>query len=528
MADDFYPFVDSGDPAPDNSHINGVRENPSPGAAVTARAEAASANRQNADAAPTLVQGGRASEDVRRTSIDAAPEGAGEVASYATRISIYDDLFSTPRVIVIDAGPVRPYLEEVTNTVYRCMKEQGGGISLMVIREIVENFIHAHFVEPIISILDGGNTIRFADQGPGIEDKERAFEFGVTSADRSMKRYIRGTGAGFPMVQQYLEAAGGAVSIEDNLGQGTVITVSVDPDRVEHIKQSSTRGAAVRSSAFDTSDRRTQTVGWNTTSPQGTMPDTGFSGSNRSVGGWGVQPGSYPPPHQATGAFPGVVYPAATHPGADYQTVPHGYPAAGYPTFPAYPAPYAYGWPGAGAMPGASNEPGGAATPWAPDGTGYQGYPSSGDHAAGGRPPYAGTGGGWEPAAQDGGGEGDVPPFTDQNTLLPSYQQAAPRFSTTAQQMPPAGSPIQGTPPAGAGEPAVTGAPLVTERGCLALHFLLEQGHAGPTELAAAYGQSGPTWSRELATLSKRGFVIKQGQKYYLTELGASWVRAHS
>ena len=45
----------------------------------------------------------------------------------------------------------------------------------MVIREIVENFIHAHFVEPIISILDGGNTIRFADQGPGIEDKERAF-----------------------------------------------------------------------------------------------------------------------------------------------------------------------------------------------------------------------------------------------------------------------------------------------------------------------------------------------------------------
>ena len=59
------------------------------------------------------------------------------------------------------------------------MKEQGGSISVMVIREIVENFIHAHFMEPIISILDGGNTIRFADQGPGIEDKELAFEFGI-------------------------------------------------------------------------------------------------------------------------------------------------------------------------------------------------------------------------------------------------------------------------------------------------------------------------------------------------------------
>ena len=117
------------------------------------------------------------------------------------------------------------------------MKEQGGTISLMVIREIVENFIHAHYMEPIISILDGGQTIRFADQGPGIADKERAFEFGVTSANRGMKQFIRGTGAGFPMVQQYLEAAGGAVSIEDNLGAGTVVTVSLDPTRVEEIKR---------------------------------------------------------------------------------------------------------------------------------------------------------------------------------------------------------------------------------------------------------------------------------------------------
>ena len=168
MSDDFYPFVDSGDPAPDNAHITG-----------------------------SPAQSGRG---------DVAASGAaeGEQVAYATRIAVYDDMLSTPRVIVIAPKDVRTYLEEITNTVYRCMKEQGGGISLMVIREIVENFIHANFVEPIISILDSGNTIRFADQGPGIEDKERAFEFGVTSADRDQKRYIRGTGAGFPMVQQYL------------------------------------------------------------------------------------------------------------------------------------------------------------------------------------------------------------------------------------------------------------------------------------------------------------------------------------
>lgn len=215
MAEDFYPFVDSGDPAPDNRHLNGI-------------AEPADASAEQED-------------DNADTSV------------YATRIAVYDDMLSTPRVLVIEPKDVRAYLEEITNTVYRCMKEQGGAISLMVIREIVENFIHAHFAEPIISVLDGGNTIRFADQGPGINDKERAFEFGVTSANRDMKRYIRGTGAGFPMVQQYLENSGGAVSIEDNLGQGTVVTVSVDPGRVTEIEQNAARGAAVRTGEFSTS-----------------------------------------------------------------------------------------------------------------------------------------------------------------------------------------------------------------------------------------------------------------------------------
>ena len=205
MADDFYPFVDSGDPAPDNAHLNGI------------------------------------------TSPAGTQIGAPAAGSYTTRIAVYDDMLSTPRVVVITQNDVRAYLEEVTNTVYRCMKEQGGNISLMVIREIVENFIHARFMEPIISVLDGGSTIRFADQGPGIADKERAFDFGVTSADREQKRYIRGTGAGFPMVQQYLENVGGAISIEDNLNKGTVITVSVDPARVAEIEAASARGAAVRS-----------------------------------------------------------------------------------------------------------------------------------------------------------------------------------------------------------------------------------------------------------------------------------------
>ena len=104
------------------------------------------------------------------------------------------------------------------------------------------------------------------------------------------------------------------------------------------------------------------------------------------------------------------------------------------------------------------------------------------------------------------------------------FPQARHEFSTTGGYAGyPAPSPY-GTETAGA--PA--GDLIVSERGRDALAYLLEHGHAGPSELTEAYGQSGPTWSRELATLGKRGFTVKQGQKYYLTELGASWARSHS
>ena len=291
MPDDFYPFVDSGDPAPDNAHLTG------------------SASMDDGD-------GKTAGGPMRAEA---------EQAGFATRIAVYDDMLSTPRVLVIAPKDVRAYLEEITNTVYRCMKEQGGGISLMVIREIVENFIHADFVEPIISILDDGNTIRFADQGPGIEDKERAFEFGVTSADRNQKRYIRGTGAGFPMVQQYLEHAGGAISIEDNLHQGTVVTVSIDPSRVAEIEGAGARGAAVRGAG-----------------PVAT-PVSGMTG---------YEAPAYPPAPAPNGAWPqnaGGAYPyqmAGAYP-APQATSPYGYPmpAGAYPAAAAPPQAGGMAWP---------------------------------------------------------------------------------------------------------------------------------------------------------------------------------------
>lgn len=147
--------------------------------------------------------------------------------TYPARIAVFDDLAAAPRVVVIQPADIRTYLEEITQTVTKLSKEQGGHIPFMVIREVVENFIHAYFIEPTISILNNGNTIRFSDQGPGIREKDRALEYGTSSATEDMKRYIRGVGSGLPYAQQYMLDHGGSLTIEDNISTGTIVTISV-------------------------------------------------------------------------------------------------------------------------------------------------------------------------------------------------------------------------------------------------------------------------------------------------------------
>lgn len=165
---------------------------------------------------------------VEEGATEGQDEGPLEVTNPA-RVAVYDDAAAAPRVVVIEPKGVREYLEEITSTVSSLAREQGGTIPFMVIREIVENFVHAYFQAPTISILDGGDTIRFSDQGPGIREKDRALQYGTSSATEEMKRYIRGVGSGLPYVQQYMEVKGGSLEIEDNISGGTVVTISTRP-----------------------------------------------------------------------------------------------------------------------------------------------------------------------------------------------------------------------------------------------------------------------------------------------------------
>jgi DNA-binding transcriptional ArsR family regulator len=162
-----------------------------------------------------------------------APRAAGTLtvrsAPAGARIAIYDSLAAAPRVEEVAAQDLSEAIEQVASRTYNLARERGGQVPYTIIREVSENLIHAAFSEVVVTILDDGNTVRFADQGPGIPDKDRVFLPGFSTATTDMKRHIRGVGSGLPIVKECLTFAGGAVEVDDNLGRGTVVTLRVRP-----------------------------------------------------------------------------------------------------------------------------------------------------------------------------------------------------------------------------------------------------------------------------------------------------------
>ncbi|HXF81734.1 MAG TPA: ATP-binding protein, partial [bacterium] len=146
-------------------------------------------------------------------------------------MAVYDSPLAPPRVIGLRGQEFHQFVGELAARTYNHSRERGGRIPYVVIREIVENLIHAYFEGAVISILDDGNTIRIADQGPGISDPQRALLPGYTTATAQMRRLIKGVGSGLPVVKEQLAFLGGAITIDTNLSRGTVITLSVGPAR---------------------------------------------------------------------------------------------------------------------------------------------------------------------------------------------------------------------------------------------------------------------------------------------------------
>lgn len=105
---------------------------------------------------------------------------------------------------------------------------QESSVPPLALREVVENLIHADFRDALVTVLDAGRTVRVSDRGPGIADPRRALEPGYTSADESARAVVRGCGSGLALASGLVAAAGGLLEIEENLGGGAVVTITVD------------------------------------------------------------------------------------------------------------------------------------------------------------------------------------------------------------------------------------------------------------------------------------------------------------
>jgi len=132
-----------------------------------------------------------------------------------------------PEVSEISAASTGAAGAKFFKVVMEKVRECKGHVPGRALRELIENLIHAEFRGVVISVLEGGNVVRISDKGPGIQDKNRAFEFGFSGATPEAVREIRGVGAGLGIARAAAEEAEGTVTIEDNISGGTVVTLSV-------------------------------------------------------------------------------------------------------------------------------------------------------------------------------------------------------------------------------------------------------------------------------------------------------------
>ncbi len=160
----------------------------------------------------------------QRTREEWDPAGIG------VRVAVYPP-GGEPEVTEVAAANPRSATTKFTRFVMGKVKEAGGKVPEDAVREVVENLIHAGYRGVVISILDGGNVVRVSDKGPGVENKNRAMEFGFSGAAPAALEEIRGVGAGLGMARAAAQKAGGTVTIEDNLGGGTVATISVSGEQ---------------------------------------------------------------------------------------------------------------------------------------------------------------------------------------------------------------------------------------------------------------------------------------------------------
>lgn len=198
--------------------------------------------------------------ELRREKVDAEEiiSEDKKTSDYKVRIALYNSFASTPQIIDLKEKEIRNFMDILSQRTHKYSHERGGKIPYVVIKEIVENLIHSNFNEVVVSIYKNGNVIRISDQGPGIENKDKAILPGYTTAKEEMKKYIRGVGSGLPVAKESIELSGGTMNITDNLASGTVVTLSLPTYKYSETTQ--TRGKFKPSQQVGLSKRQSRVL----------------------------------------------------------------------------------------------------------------------------------------------------------------------------------------------------------------------------------------------------------------------------
>jgi anti-sigma regulatory factor (Ser/Thr protein kinase) len=196
-----------------------LAERPAP-AGVAVQDQVADDETSSAEPAPSGVIARRAATS--GAVLPDVPTGSG-----APRIAVYDTLTSPPRVLVVEEEDLPALIAALAEKTYTSCREQGGQVPFTVIQELIENLLHAAFRDVVVTVLDNGQTIRISDHGPGVEEKERAFLPGFTTATAHQRQLIRGVGSGLPIAREALQFLRGVLTVEDNLGGGSVFTIKL-------------------------------------------------------------------------------------------------------------------------------------------------------------------------------------------------------------------------------------------------------------------------------------------------------------
>jgi predicted transcriptional regulator len=152
--------------------------------------------------------------------------GEPESAGIGVRIAVYPRS-GEPEVTEVAAANPGSATAKFTRLVMDEVRAAGGKAPEEAVREVLENLVHAGYEGVVISVLEDGDVVRVSDKGPGIQDKVRAMEFGFSGATPEALHGIRGVGAGLGIARAAAEKVGGRVTVEDNIGGGSVVTISV-------------------------------------------------------------------------------------------------------------------------------------------------------------------------------------------------------------------------------------------------------------------------------------------------------------